>query len=107
MIKPKKLRIGDKVACISLSWGGAGELPNRYIIGKKQIEKEFGLEVIETTHALKSAKWIYNNPKARADDLMEALEDKSIKAIISNIGGDDSIRLLRYMDMELIRKNPT
>lgn len=106
MIKPKKLQRGDKVATISLSWGGAGEIPSRYEIGKKQILDNFELEVIETKNALKSAKWIYENPKARAEDLMEALEDKSIKAIISNIGGDDSIRMLPFINLNVIKKNP-
>ncbi|MFL0079003.1 LD-carboxypeptidase [Tenacibaculum maritimum] len=78
MIKPKKLQKGDKIATISLSWGGAGEIPHRYNIGKKQIQEVFGLEVTETKHALRSAKWIYENPKARAEDLMEALEDASV-----------------------------
>lgn len=106
MIKPKKLQKGDKVATISLSWGGAGEIPNRYKTGKKQIQDNFDLEVVETRNALKPAKWIYENPKARAEDLMEALEDKSIKAIISNIGGDDSVRVLPFIDLDIIRKNP-
>lgn len=106
MIKPKKLQIGDKVATISLSWGGAGAFPHRYKAGKKQIQDNFGLEVVETKNALKSAEWIYKNPKARAEDLMEALEDSSIKAIISNIGGDDSIRLLPYIDFDIIKNNP-
>ncbi len=106
MIKPEKLNIGDKIATISMSWGGAGELPQRYQIGKKQIEDVFGLQVVETRNSLKSAQWLYDNPKSRAEDLMEALEDKSIKAIISNIGGEDSIRLLPYLDLEVIKKNP-
>ncbi len=106
MIKAKKLKKGDKVATISLSWGGAGEFPYRYETGKKQIEENFGLKVVETKHALKSARWIYENPKARAEDLMEALEDKSIKAIISNIGGEDSIRMLPFVDLEVIKNNP-
>lgn len=106
MIKPNKLNRGDKVATISLSWGGAGEIRHRYEIGKKQLQKTFGIEVVETKHALKPADWIYKNPQYRAEDLMEALEDKSIKAIISNIGGDDSIRTLPYIDFDTIRKNP-
>ncbi len=106
MIKPKKLRKGDKVATISLSWGGAGAFPYRYQAGKRQIQDVFGLEVVETEHSLKSAEWIYKNPKARAEDLMQALEDKSIKAIISNIGGDDSIRMLPYIDFDIIKNNP-
>ena len=106
LIKPPKLQTGDKIATISLSWGGAGELPHRYQFGKKQIQEHFRLEVVETRHALRSAEWIYKNPKARAEDLMEALDDKSIKAIFSNIGGEDSIRTLPFMDLNIIRNNP-
>jgi muramoyltetrapeptide carboxypeptidase LdcA involved in peptidoglycan recycling len=97
---------GDTVATISLSWGGAGELLHRYEIGKKQLQDTFGLRVVETKNALRSADYISKNPKARADDLMEAFSDKSIKAIISNIGGDDSIRTLPYTDLSIIRDNP-
>lgn len=106
MIKPEKLSRGDKVATISLSWGGAGAIPHRYEIGKKQLQDTFGVEVVETRHALKSAEWIYKNPQSRAEDLIEALEDKTIKAIISNIGGDDSIRTLPFVDLRIIRQNP-
>lgn len=106
MIKPKKLRKGDKVATISLSWGGAGELRHRYEAGKKQLQQTFDLEVTETSHALKPADWIYRNPQARIDDLHEALEDSSVKAILSNIGGEDSIRTLPFVDRNIIRTNP-
>jgi muramoyltetrapeptide carboxypeptidase LdcA involved in peptidoglycan recycling len=106
MIKPTKLYPGDTVASISLSWGGAGELPHRYQTAKKQLENNFDIKVVETKNALRSADWIYNNPQARAEDLMEALEDKSIKAIISNIGGEDSIRTLPFLDFNTITKNP-
>lgn len=37
---------------------------------------------------------------------MAAFADPSIKAIISCIGGNDSIRMLPYIDFELIRPNP-
>lgn len=106
LIKPKALQSGDKVAVISLSWGGAGELPDRYQQGKRQLQATFGLEVVETKHALKSAQWLYENPQARADDLLAAFADPSIKAIISTIGGDDSCRILRYVDVEVIKRNP-
>ena len=106
LTKPQKLFKGDKVATISLSWGGAGEFVHRYQQGKRQLQETFNLAVVETTNALKSAEYIYRNPKARADDLMEAFSDKSIKAIISNIGGDDSIRILPYLDLKIIEQNP-
>lgn len=106
LIKPSRLAAGDKVATISLSWGGAGELPHRYRKGKEQLQQQFGLEVTETKNALKPAQWLYENPQARAEDLMEAFADKSVKAIISNIGGEESARILKYVDINIIRNNP-
>ncbi len=37
---------------------------------------------------------------------MDALKDKNIKGIICNIGGDDTIRLLPYIDFDVIKNNP-
>ena len=103
---PGRLRPGDKVAAISLSWGGPGSLPHRYEAGKRQLEAEFGLTVVETPNALRDAAWLHANPRARAEDLMGAFADASIKAIFSTIGGDDSIRLLPHLDFDLIAANP-
>ena len=106
MIKPKKLQPGDTVAAISLSWGGPGTFPHRYDAGKRQLQDEFGLKLVETAHALRDATWLHQNPKARAEDLMSAFADPSVKAIISTIGGDDSIRILPYLNLDVIRSNP-
>jgi muramoyltetrapeptide carboxypeptidase LdcA involved in peptidoglycan recycling len=106
MIKPKKLQPGDKVAAISLSWGGPGTFPDRYETGKQQFQQEFDLAVVETPHALRDEEWLHKHPQARADDLMQAFADPAIKAIISTIGGDDSIRLFPYLDLNVIRDNP-
>lgn len=106
LIRPRSLSPGDKVAAISLSWGGTGGLQGRYMDAKNSLQNIFGLQVVETRHALKSAEWIYNNPRARAEDLMEAFSDSSIKAIFTMIGGDDSIRTLPYTGIDIIRNNP-
>ena len=52
--KPYRLQIGDRVALVSLSWGGAGdkELLWRYEQGKERIEKLFGLKVVEMKYTL-------------------------------------------------------
>jgi muramoyltetrapeptide carboxypeptidase LdcA involved in peptidoglycan recycling len=106
LIKPKKLRPGDKVATFSLSWGGPGTVPYRYEAGKRQLQDEFGVDVVEMDHTLRDASWLQHNPQARADDLMQAFADPSIKGIISTIGGDDSIRILPYLDLGVMRANP-
>lgn len=106
MIKPPRLRRGDRVAAVSLSWGGPAAHPARYAMGKQVLTERFGLEVIETPHALRDPDWLRRNPRARADDLMAAFADPSIRAVFSTIGGEDSIRLLRHLDLAVLRANP-
>ena len=108
LIIPSKLNAGDKVAFISISGGRAGDedmLP-RYKLGKRRFEKIFNVEVVETPNALKGSTYIYEHPEKRAEDLMWALKDDSIKGIICNQGGDDSYRVLPYIDTKVIRDNP-
>lgn len=108
LIKPPKLNPGDKIATVSLSWGGAGDpdMRWRYEYGVSHLKNDFGLDVVAMPHSLKGTDFIYNHPQARAEDLLSAFTDPSIKGIISNIGGDDSIRMLPYIDFKIIRKNP-
>lgn len=106
MLKPRRLERGDKVATVSLSWGGPGAIAHRYEAGKQQLEEEFGVQVVEMPHTLADPQWIAQHPQARAEDLMQAFRDPGIKAIFSTIGGDDSIRLLPYLDLGVIAANP-
>ncbi|MGX6445730.1 S66 family peptidase [Neobacillus sp. K501] len=108
LIKPKQLLPGDRVATVSPSWGGAGdpELKWRYEQGVKRLEEVFGLKVIPMPNSLKGSDYLYQNPQARAEDLMTAFKDETIKGIFANIGGEDSIRLLPYIDFDVIRENP-
>ena len=108
LIKPNKLTRGDLVATVSLSSDLAGRIPGRYKYGKKQFEDIFGVKIIEMPNSLKTDE-LYDNPQLRLDDLMMAVKDPSVKAILTNIGGDDTVRLLRYMTeehFETIRNNP-
>lgn len=107
-IKPERLRPGDTVATISISGGRAGDADMlwRYELGKKRLEDIFGLKVVETPHALMGSEYLYSHPEDRVADLHWALEDPEVKGIITNMGGDDSYRLLPYLDYELIRSHP-
>ena len=106
MLKPRKLNSGDKIATVSPSWGGPSVFPQRYKVGIQQLQEEFGLTVVEMPNTLKEASWLARNPEARADDLMQAFADTSIKGIFATIGGNDSLRLLPHLDMNVIRDNP-
>lgn len=106
--KPQRLKSGDKVATVSLSWGGAGDadLLWRYNLGKKRLEEQFGLKVVEMPNTLKGSDYLYHHPEKRAEDLMAAFSDTSIKGIFSCIGGEESIRMLSYIDFHIIKDNP-
>ncbi len=108
MIKPERLRRGDKVAIVSLSSGKLGEekFIHKYYLAKERLENLYGLEVVTMPNALKGTDYLYRHPEARAQDLMGAFRDPSIKAVFNAIGGDDTIRLLPYIDFDVLRNNP-
>lgn len=108
MVKPERLRPGDKVAIVSLSSGMLGEdkFIHKYHIAKERLERDYGLQVVAMPNALKGIDYLYRHPEARASDLMDAFRDRSIKAVFCAIGGDDTIRLLPHIDFEVLRQNP-
>lgn len=108
MIKPERLHPGDKVAIVSLSRGMLGEdqFIHKYHLAKKRMEEDYGLQVIAMPNALKGIDNLYHHPEARAKDLMDAFADPEIKAVFNAIGGDDTIRLLPYIDFDVLRNNP-
>lgn len=108
MIKPERIRRGDKVAIVSLSRGMLGEKQfiHKFHLAKARLERDYGLEVVAMPNALKGTDYLYRHPEARAQDLMDAFRDPSIKAVFNAIGGDDTIRLLPYIDFAVLRNNP-
>ena len=108
MIKPGKLQTGDTVALVSLSSGLAGEEEIRWRTeqGIERLENVFGLNVKVMPHALKGLDYIYNHPEKRAEDLNIALKDNTVKAIICAIGGNETVRILPFIDSEALKNNP-
>lgn len=106
--KPIALQKGDMVAILSPSSGMAGDdaFLFRYNIGKQRIESQFGLQVVEYPTTLAGSDYVYAHPEERARDLMDAFADPSVKAIFTTIGGSESIRLLPYIDFNIIKNNP-
>ncbi len=108
MQKPYALKSGDQVAVISLSRGMLGEEQffHKYELAKQRMEQLYGLQVVAMPNALKGVDYLYRHPEARAEDLMEAFRNPDIKAVFNAIGGDDTIRLLPYIDFDVLRNNP-
>ena len=108
MIKPKHLERGDTVAIVSLSSGILGEpgIIHKLDIARGRLEGDYGLKVRVMPNALKGVDYLDRHPEARAADLMDAFRDPAVRAVFSAIGGDDTIRLLPYIDFDVLRSDP-
>ncbi|MDD4128740.1 MAG: LD-carboxypeptidase, partial [Candidatus ainarchaeum sp.] len=105
MKKVKRLEKGDTVAVMSLSRGLPKLFPKVYETGIRNLEK-MGLKIKEYPTTKKSINYLHSHPKERAEDINNAFMNKEIKGIFTSIGGEDSIRILPYINPKIIKNNP-
>jgi muramoyltetrapeptide carboxypeptidase LdcA involved in peptidoglycan recycling len=105
-VKPRRLQSGDTVAVVSTSWGGPHTFSHVFEKGLAVLRERFGLRVKEYPGTRMSPADLWTHPQRRAADLNAAFADPSVSAVIASIGGDDSARILRHLDGNLIRANP-
>ena len=103
--KPDRLRKGDAIAVASHSWGGPSLFPHIYTRGIQNLEDFFSVKIKEYPTARMGADHLYKDPQGRARDINEAFADDEVRAIVASIGGDDSVRILPYLDIDTIKKN--
>lgn len=104
-IFPEKLKTGDKVRVIACSRSlGIISQEAREIANKRFLE--LGLELSFGKHVEEMDAFKSSSIESRIKDIHEAFADKSIKAIITVIGGFNSNQLLSFLDWGLIKKNP-
>jgi muramoyltetrapeptide carboxypeptidase LdcA involved in peptidoglycan recycling len=99
---PPKPQRGDAIAVLSSSWGGQAGFPLPFELGLARLRDEFGLRPVEypTSRAARAS------PAERAKDLHSAFGDPEIKAVLTSIGGEDEIKVLRHLDPEVLAANP-
>ena len=97
-----KLQKGDKVAILSPSFAAPGKWPHVYELGCQRVRKIFGLEPIE----FPTTKKLGASAKERSKDLIDAFENKEIKAVIASLGGDDQITYIKNLPKEPFINNP-
>jgi muramoyltetrapeptide carboxypeptidase LdcA involved in peptidoglycan recycling len=94
------------VAVLSPSCGLAAAFPHVFERGLAELAQRFALRFKEFPSTRASDETLYLNPRLRADDVNQAFADPDVKAIIASIGGDDSLRILPYLDPKVIARNP-
>jgi len=70
------------------------------------LSDRFGLRVREYAGTRRSPAELRADPRGRADDLNAAFADDDVRAVFMSIGGDDSARILPYVDLDLIAADP-
>lgn len=103
---PKKIKPGDHVRVIapanSLSDSLVGEFKKRAIENFYKLN----LNLSFSEHVNEKDEFNSSTIASRITDLHQAFADKSIKMIIAVCGGFNSNQLLKYIDYNLIKKNP-
>ncbi len=100
-----RLSAGSRVAIVSPSWGGPSLFPDIFNLGLTQL-RQMGLVPVEFPTARLSNDELHRNPRLRADDLHAAFLDKQIDGVIASIGGDDSVRILEFLQPKVFQENP-
>ncbi len=106
-IIPERLKKGDKVMVIAPARGIKIIGQDARAIAKERLES-LGLEVVFAPNTTDD-NWDYMGSASvekRVEDIHTAFADKSVKAIMTIIGGANSNQLLKYLDYELIKNNP-
>jgi muramoyltetrapeptide carboxypeptidase LdcA involved in peptidoglycan recycling len=102
LVLPPKVQPGDQVAVVSPSFAAPAKFAAVHELAMRRLRADLGVIPVEypTTRRLDSA------PQDRAADLMAAFADPEIKAVMSTIGGNDQITVLRHLDPAIMTATP-
>ena len=102
LVRPAALKTGDTIAIISPS-----STPDSMTVVKGcQALREWGYVPVVGPHALSSYHGFAGTVDERAEDLLWALRDSTIKAIMCSRGGDGAVQVLRRIPLEEFRNHP-
>ena len=102
MVMPATLKAGDTIAIVSPS-----STPDSMTVVKGcQTLREWGYVPVVGPHALNSYHGFAGTADERAADLLWALRDSTVKAIMCSRGGDGAVQVLRRIPLEEFRNHP-
>ena len=103
VVKPPRLRAGDKVGLVS----PAGPVDNAADL-KKAIDQllAVGLEAVVGKHVMDRAAYLAGSDEARASDLNAFARDPQIRGIFATRGGYGTMRILDAIDYDAFSRDP-
>jgi muramoyltetrapeptide carboxypeptidase LdcA involved in peptidoglycan recycling len=102
---PKRLKSGDEIRVISpaISLSAISKEIREIAINTL---KNLELNITFSRNSEEIDEFKSSSIQSRIEDIHEAFKDRSVKAILTAIGGSNSNQLLRYLDYDLIKANP-
>lgn len=104
---PPPVERGDRVAVLAPASGSAATFPHVLDRGLRVLRERFDLEPVLFPTARRSSEWLYDHPEARARDVEAAFRDPDVGAVLTTVGGNDQVRILRHLDTGLLAEHPT
>ena len=103
MLKPKKLRPGDRIAIVAPA---SSFLREEFDKGVAEIQR-LGFEpIFEESVFAQHGGYLSGEGRVRAEAFLNAWRDPSVRALIAVRGGYGSVHLLPFLDKEDLRQTP-
>ena len=97
-----KLQLGDTIGIVAPASGERKEVIDNGIAYLKKL----GFHTKIGAHLYDKYGFLAGNDKSRAADFMEMFLDPNVKMVMCMRGGYGSMRIIDYIDMEIIKNNP-
>ena len=102
VVMPQVLKAGDTIAVVSPS-----SAPDSMTVVKGCMAlREWGYVPIVAPHALKEYHGFAGTADERAADMLWALRDSTVKAVISSRGGDGAVQVLQRIPLQEFANHP-
>ena len=102
LIMPAALKAGDTIAIVSPS-----SMPDSLTVAKGcETLREWGYTPVVGPHALSSWHGFAGTADERAADMLWALRDSTVKAILCSRGGDGAVQVLQRIPLQEFRDHP-
>ena len=102
LVMPASLKAGDTIAIVSPS----SKPDSMTVVKGCQTLREWGYVPVVGQHALSDYHGFAGTADERAADLLWALRDSTVKAILCSRGGDGAVQVLQRIPLEEFRNHP-
>lgn len=103
VLKPRRLAPGDTIGLVAPASSSLEDEGIRFSI---DLVRSLGFKVKQGAHIFDRQQYLAGADRARADDVNSMFADDTVDAIFCLRGGYGTLRILPYLDYDLIHKKP-